>query len=42
MEKRYWHTIPRAAMAGEVTGFRADGIVGPQTWQALVTGALSG
>ena len=30
------------AMAAEVTGFRVDGIVGPQTWQALVSEALSG
>jgi len=29
------------AMAGEVPGFTVDGIVGPQTWQALVTEALS-
>ena len=30
------------AMAAEVPGFRIDGIVGPQTWQALVSEALSG
>lgn len=30
------------AMAGEIPGFAVDGIVGPQTWQALVTEALSG
>jgi peptidoglycan hydrolase-like protein with peptidoglycan-binding domain len=30
------------AMASEVTGFRVDGVVGPQTWQALASGALSG
>jgi murein L,D-transpeptidase YcbB/YkuD len=30
------------AMASEVTGFRVDGVVGPQTWQALVSEALSG
>ena len=30
------------AMATEVAGFRVDGIVGPQTWQALVSEALSG
>jgi peptidoglycan hydrolase-like protein with peptidoglycan-binding domain len=30
------------AMAAEVAGFRIDGIVGPQTWQALVSEALSG
>jgi peptidoglycan hydrolase-like protein with peptidoglycan-binding domain len=30
------------AMGSEVTGFRVDGIVGPQTWQALVSEALSG
>jgi murein L,D-transpeptidase YcbB/YkuD len=30
------------AMAAEIPGFRVDGIVGPQTWQALVTEALSG
>ena len=28
-------------MAAEVSGFRVDGIVGPQTWQALVSEALS-
>lgn len=30
------------AMSVEVPGFAADGVVGPQTWQALVTEALSG
>ena len=30
------------AMAAEASGFRVDGIVGPQTWQALVSEALSG
>jgi murein L,D-transpeptidase YcbB/YkuD len=30
------------AMSIEISGFAVDGIVGPQTWQALVTGALSG
>jgi peptidoglycan hydrolase-like protein with peptidoglycan-binding domain len=30
------------AMAAEVSGFRVDGIVGAQTWQALVSEALSG
>jgi peptidoglycan hydrolase-like protein with peptidoglycan-binding domain len=30
------------AMAAQVAGFRVDGIVGPQTWQALVSEALSG
>jgi peptidoglycan hydrolase-like protein with peptidoglycan-binding domain len=30
------------AMAAEVAGFNVDGIVGPQTWQALITEALSG
>ena len=30
------------AMAAEVAGFRVDGIVGPRTWQALVSEALSG
>jgi peptidoglycan hydrolase-like protein with peptidoglycan-binding domain len=30
------------ALAAEVAGFRVDGIVGPQTWQALVSEALSG
>lgn len=30
------------AMAAEIPGFRVDGVVGPQTWQALVTEALSG
>jgi murein L,D-transpeptidase YcbB/YkuD len=30
------------AMAAEIPGFPVDGIVGPLTWQALVTEALSG
>jgi hypothetical protein len=30
------------AMTHEVHGFVADGITGSQTWQALVTEALSG
>lgn len=30
------------AMTSEVAGFMVDGIVGPQTWQALVSEALSG
>jgi murein L,D-transpeptidase YcbB/YkuD len=30
------------ALAAEVAGFRVDGVVGPQTWQALVSEALSG
>jgi murein L,D-transpeptidase YcbB/YkuD len=30
------------AMAHQIRGFAVDGIVGPQTWQALVTEALSG
>jgi peptidoglycan hydrolase-like protein with peptidoglycan-binding domain len=30
------------AMAAEIPGFPVDGIVGPMTWQALVTEALSG
>jgi|SRR6185437_8946499 len=30
------------AMATEIPGFGVDGIVGPRTWQALVTEALSG
>jgi murein L,D-transpeptidase YcbB/YkuD len=30
------------AMASEIAGFRVDGIAGPQTWQALITGARSG
>jgi peptidoglycan hydrolase-like protein with peptidoglycan-binding domain len=30
------------AIATEVHGFAVDGVVGPQTWQALVTAALSG
>ena len=29
-------------MAAEIRGFLVDGIVGPMTWQALVTEALSG
>jgi hypothetical protein len=29
-------------MSREVPGFVVDGIEGPQTWQALVTEALSG
>jgi peptidoglycan hydrolase-like protein with peptidoglycan-binding domain len=28
-------------MAAEIRGFPVDGVVGPQTWQALVTEALS-
>ena len=30
------------AMSTQVRGFAVDGIVGPLTWQALVTEALSG
>lgn len=30
------------AMASEIPGFSVDGIVGPQTWRALVSEALSG
>ena len=30
----------QAAMATEMP-FRVDGVVGPQTWQALITEALS-
>jgi peptidoglycan hydrolase-like protein with peptidoglycan-binding domain len=30
------------AMSVQVPGFAVDSIVGPQTWQALVTEALSG
>lgn len=30
------------AISHEVHGFPVDGIAGPQTWQALVTEALSG
>jgi peptidoglycan hydrolase-like protein with peptidoglycan-binding domain len=30
------------AMADEIPGFPVDGIVGPLTWQALVTEAVSG
>jgi murein L,D-transpeptidase YcbB/YkuD len=30
------------AMTSEIPGFRVDGIAGPQTWQALITEALSG
>jgi murein L,D-transpeptidase YcbB/YkuD len=30
------------AMSAQVPGFAADGIAGKQTWQALVTEALSG
>jgi hypothetical protein len=29
-------------LAGEISGFRVDGIVGPQTWPPLVNEALSG
>jgi lysozyme family protein len=29
-------------MSAEIPGFAVDGVVGPQTWQALVTEALSG
>jgi lysozyme family protein len=30
------------AIAAEIPGFPVDGIVGPRTWQALITEALSG
>ena len=30
------------AMASEAAGFGVDGIVGPQTWRALISAALSG
>jgi len=30
------------AISHEVHGLLVDGIAGPQTWQALVTGALPG
>jgi peptidoglycan hydrolase-like protein with peptidoglycan-binding domain len=29
-------------MASEAAGFGVDGIVGPQTWRALISAALSG
>jgi peptidoglycan hydrolase-like protein with peptidoglycan-binding domain len=30
------------AIAHEIRGFPVDGVVGPLTWQALVTEALAG
>jgi len=35
-------TAFQRAMSAQVRGFAVDGIVGAQTWQALVTEALSG
>lgn len=37
-----WVRAFQQAMASEIAGFKVDGIVGPQTWQALISGALSG
>ena len=37
-----WVRAFQHAIAQEIPGFPADGIVGPLTWQALVTEALSG
>jgi peptidoglycan hydrolase-like protein with peptidoglycan-binding domain len=37
-----WVRGYQAAIAVDVPGFRVDGIVGPMTWQALVTETLSG
>jgi len=37
-----WVRAFQDAIAHEIRGFPVDGIVGPLTWQALVTGALSG
>jgi peptidoglycan hydrolase-like protein with peptidoglycan-binding domain len=37
-----WVRAFQHAVAQEIPGFPVDGIVGPQTWQALVTEALSG
>ena len=37
-----WVRAFQRAVAQEIPGFPADGIVGPLTWQALVTEALSG
>jgi len=39
---RAWVRAFQQAIAHDVRGFPVDGIVGPQTWQALVTEALSG
>ena len=37
-----WVRAFQDAIAHEISGFPADGIVGPLTWQARVTEALSG
>jgi peptidoglycan hydrolase-like protein with peptidoglycan-binding domain len=37
-----WVRAFQHAVAQEIPGFPVDGIVGPRTWQALVTEALSG
>ncbi|HZU58031.1 MAG TPA: peptidoglycan-binding domain-containing protein [Actinocrinis sp.] len=37
-----WVVAFQQAMKTEVPGFQVDGIVGPQTWQALISEALSG
>jgi len=37
-----WVRAFQHAIAQEIPGFPVDGIVGPRTWQALVTEALSG
>lgn len=37
-----WVVAFQNAMKTEVPGFQVDGIVGPQTWQALISEALSG
>ena len=37
-----WVRAFQSAIAQEIPGFPVDGIVGPLTWQALVTEALSG
>ena len=37
-----WVRAFQHAIAQEIHGFPVDGIVGPLTWQALVTEALSG
>jgi peptidoglycan hydrolase-like protein with peptidoglycan-binding domain len=39
---RAWVIAFQRAVAHEIAGFPVDGIVGPSTWQALVTEALSG
>jgi peptidoglycan hydrolase-like protein with peptidoglycan-binding domain len=39
---RAWVVGFQSAMRAEIPGFQVDGVVGPQTWLALVSEALSG